>query len=97
MKRRQFKKLCKKSAEIIGFKSCDKDDGIWHVCWEERGIDYTEYDSQEAWDFVVIRFDADVNTSYDDASECGISWKPDNQIIKATPRNVFAWARLQNW
>lgn len=97
MKTRQHKKLCKKSAEIIGFNTCDQDDGVWHVCWEERGMDYTEFDSEEAWGWLVRRYDAAVNTTYDSDSECGISWKPENQIAKATPTNVFAWARLQNW
>ena len=97
MKTRQHKKLCKKSAEIIGFNTCDQDDGVWHVCWEERGMDYTEYDSEEAWGWLVRRYDAAVNTTYDSDSECGVSWKPENQIIKAIPTNVFAWARLQKW
>jgi len=30
MKERQFKKLCKKSAQIMGFKDCDVEDGIWY-------------------------------------------------------------------
>lgn len=93
MKPRIFKKICKKSAEIIGLDQCEKDGGIWYACWEERGMDYTEYDSEEAWDWLVKRFDAEINTVYGEDLEYGISWKPDSQIIKATPKNVFEWAR----
>ena len=32
----------------------------------------------------------------DEDSECGISWVPDNLYVKATPKNVLAWARIQH-
>jgi len=93
MKPRIFKKLCKKSAEIIGFEQCDKDEGVWFFCWAECGMDYTEYDAKEAWTWLVDHFDSAVNTIFDHNSECGISWKPDNQITKSIPKIVFKWAR----
>ena len=94
MKRRQYKKLCKKAAEIMGFVDCDIDDGIYHVFHEIRGMDFIEYDAEPAWDWLVARFDGTVNTMVDEDSECGISWVPGYLRIKATPKNVFAWARL---
>ena len=93
MKERQYKKLCKKAAASMGFKSCVVEDGIWFVCWDCSGMDYKEYDSQEAWDYMVGVFDSEVNTMVDENSECGISWKPESQQIKSTPKNVLAWAR----
>ena len=96
MKHRIFKKLCKKSAEIIGLDQCGKEDGIWFFCWVERGAEYTEYDAIEAWTWLVDVFDASVNTIIDHYSECGVSWKQSNQITKATPKNVFKWARKEN-
>lgn len=95
MNKRQYKKLCKKSAEIIGFDKCCNDEDFWLVF---TSVDqYGECDSYEAWDFIVERFHGDVNTIADENSECGINWKPDNEFTKATPANVFDWARKQEW
>ena len=96
MKSRQYKKLCKKAAQAIGFKNCDTEDGIWQVWWDCSGMDFTEYDCEDAWPFLVGQFDGAVNTMLDENSECGISWKPDNQCLSSTPKNVFSWARAQN-
>ena len=98
MKKRQFKKLCKKTAEILNFISCDIEGGVYHVWWEERGMDYCEYDNKEAWGWLVGCFEGAVNTFIDPYDEWGgVSWKPDSQIIKPTPKNVFAWAKKQDW
>ncbi len=97
MNKRQYKKLCKKSAEIIGFDKCDNDGGfgIWHAY---KDIDWCgESDSEPTWDYLVARFSGDVNTVVDKSSVFGISWKPDNELTKATPAKVFAWARKQEW
>ncbi len=96
MKARQLKKLCKKTAEILNFISCDIEDGVYHVWWEERGMDYCECDSQEAWLWLVDRFDSDVNAFKVAVNEWGgMSWKPGSQSTASTPSNVFAWARNQ--
>ena len=98
MKPRILKKLCKKSAEIMNFNSCDIEDGLYHVFWEERGMDYCECDSKEAWSWFVGYFDADINTVIDlDDEWGGIAWKPVSQQIASTPKNVFAWAKDQDW
>ena len=55
MKSRVFKKLCKKTAEIMNFNSCDIEDGVYHAWWEERGMDYCECDSKEAWEWLTNR------------------------------------------
>lgn len=97
MKPRIFKKLCKKSAEIMNFNSCDIEDGIYHVWWEERGMDYCECDSEEAWTWILSRFDGDVNTIYSDDFDFGFKWKDRSQQLASTPKNVFAWAKKQDW
>lgn len=98
MKARQFKKLCKKTADLLGFNSCSIEDGVYHAWWEERGMDYCEHDCKEAWPWLIDYFDADINTIVDLDNEWGgISWKPDNQTLKSTPKNVFAWAKKQDW
>lgn len=97
MNERQYKKLCKKSAEIIGFDKCcnDDDDGIWHfIKWDHY---WGEHDSEEAFDYLVSVFHGNVNTEELGNSEWGLEWKPDNELTKATPANVFAWARKQEW
>ena len=95
MSERQYKKLCKKSAEIIGFDKCCNDDGIWHFV----KLDFClgENDTEESFDYLVSEFHNDVNIIADENSECGISWKQDNDFTKATPANVFEWAREQEW
>ena len=60
-------------------------------------MDYCEYDSEEAWLWLVVRFDSDVNTLYGDDFDFGFKWKPGHQILKPTPKNVFAWAKKQDW
>jgi len=92
MKPRQYKKLCRKSALIIGLNKCDSDDGIFYVFFECGGYD-SEWDSEDAWPFLVGIFDAEVNTIYDEDSECGISWKPDSEYKKPIAINVFKWAK----
>ena len=95
MKSRVFKKLCKKTAEIMNFNSCDIEDGVYHAWWEERGMDYCECDSKEAWEWLTDRFEGEVNTFIDPNN--GISWKPIKQQLSSTPKNVFEWARKQDW
>lgn len=92
MKPRQHKKLCRKSALIIGLNKCDSEDGIWYVFFECGGYD-SDWDSEDAWPFLVGIFDAEVNTLCDEDSECGISWKPDSECKKPTAINVFKWAK----
>lgn len=92
---RQYKKLCKKAAQAMDFKACSFEDGVWQVCWDCSGMDFTEYDSEDAWTYLVGSFNSVVNTMVDEDSECGISWKPDNQCLKSTPKNVLSWARTQ--
>ncbi|MAF36564.1 hypothetical protein CL622_05610 [archaeon] len=94
MKRRQFKKLCKKAAQLFSLKRCGVDDGIWYVNWHCGGFE-DEWDSEDAWPYLVNIFHSEVNTMIGYNSECGISWKPDNLFTKATPKNVLAWARTQ--
>ena len=94
MSERQYKKLCKKSAEIIGMDKCDLESGIYSVFYP---CSMDEYDSCPAWDSLVDRFHDDVNIIADENSECGISWKQKDELIKPTPANVFAWARKQEW
>lgn len=96
MKARQYKKLCKKSAGLIGFDKCDVEDGIWYVYWHCGGFE-NEWDSEDAWPWLVARFDGAVNVMIDDNSECGISWKSGSEMEKTTPKNVFAWASTERW
>lgn len=98
MKNRQYKKLCKKSAEIMGFKNCYNDggDGIYYSLFDCGGCD-SDRDSKDCWTWLVDLFHGDVNTVADKDSECGISWCSENQFTKATPRNVFTWAKKQSW
>ena len=82
----------------MNFNSCSVYEGLYHVHWVDRGMDYCEYDSKEAWPWLVDYFDADINTIVDLDNEWGgISWKEGNQILKSTPKNVFEWAVKQEW
>jgi hypothetical protein len=94
MKPRQYKKLCKKSASIIGLNKCDSEDGIFYVFFECGGYD-SEWDSEDAWPFLVGAFDSEVNTLYDEDSECGMSWKLPTEFEKTNAINVLKWARLR--
>lgn len=94
MKNRQYKKLCLKAAQAMGFKDCAIEDGIYYVSWSCGGYD-SEWDSEDAWVFLMQKFDGAVNTMINENSECGISWKPENQCLKSTPKNVLAWAKTQ--
>lgn len=96
MKARQYKKLCKKSAGLIGFDKCCVEDGIWYALWHCGGFE-DEWDSEDAWPWLASRYDAAVNIIVDDNSECGISWKSDREIKEVTPKNVFAWAANERW
>lgn len=93
MKARQYKKLCKKAATLMGFKSCCEEDGVWYFTWC-CGYD-SEWEAEGCWPWLVSCFDADVNTVVDEDSECGLSWVGKSKAIKPTPKNVFAWARNQ--
>lgn len=90
---RLYKKLCKKAAQAIGLNSCSVEDGVWQAWWDCSGADYTESDCEDAWPYLVSCFDSEVNTMIDYDSECGISWKPDRECLKATPKNVLRWAK----
>ena len=90
MKKRQYKK----SAEALKFKNCLNDDGVWNVIWPCGGY-LDEWDSQDAWPYLVDRFHGDVNTIDDENSECGISWVAEHLFVDATPKNVLRWARRQ--
>lgn len=94
MNNRQHKKLCKKSAELLGFRSCDSEDGLYHVHWSCTGMDFTEWDSQPAWDWLLGVFNVEVNTSFDGDE---MHWKEDSESIKPTPRNVFDWAKSEDF
>ena len=91
MKHRIFKKLCKKSAELLGINRCSiEDDGIYHV-WEHVGGECDEYDSKETWFELTSRY-------IDENSQFILSGKNDwdgNFIFigkPVTPKNVFNWA-----
>lgn len=91
MKQRQYKKLCKKAAGMINVKCLRDEDGVFYTCFN-LGYD-SGCDSEYTWPFLVNRFNSEVNTIYDEDSDCGISWAPPNKWVKDTPVNVFAWAR----
>ncbi len=74
------------------FNNCDKEDGIYYVIWSCGGYD-SEWDSEDAWPYLVETFNSEVNTMVDHDSECGISWKPDHLFTKATAINVLKWAK----
>lgn len=92
MKSRQYKKLCKKAAEVMGLNNCGVYDGIHYLSWSCSSYE-DEWDSEDAWPYLVNMFDSEVNTIIDDDSECGISWKGKSEQTKSTPKNVFKWAR----
>lgn len=89
MKQRQYKKLCKKAAERMGFNRCYKEDGsgIYYLLFDCGGDD-SEWDAEDCWPWVVDLFESDVNIVVD---EGGLSWL--NKPVKPTPKNVFAWLR----
>ena len=97
MKPRIHKKLCKKAAQSQNFVNCtlDDDGNLWHIGWYCGGED-NEYDHKPAWDHLIDIFEGSVNTMVDEDSECGTSWKPENQCVKPTPKNIFAWVVSQN-
>lgn len=78
----------------MNHKDCGVEDGVYYVSWYCGGYD-SEWDSEDAWVFLLQSFECEVNTVIDDNSECGISWKPKSQRLKPTPKNVFTWARCQ--
>jgi hypothetical protein len=92
MKPRQYKKLCKKAAELIGLHKCGVEDGIFYTSWCCNEYD-GEWDGEDAWPYLIASFDGDVNITLDDSKECGVSWVDDQLWVKATPKNVFKWAR----
>ncbi len=83
--KRQYKKLCKKAASILRFKDCGLEEGIWYVFWDCSGSGFTEFDSEPCWDWLVARFDGDVNTFVDSDNEFGISWKPSHLCLPSPP------------
>lgn len=93
MKERIYKKLCKKASAF-----CSSNINV------EQGIHYTtcscsydsELEAEDCWPWLVGLFDGEVNAIADEDSECGISWVVESKCLKATPRNVFAWAKTQN-
>ncbi len=89
---RQYKKLCKKAASILQFEDCEKEEGIWYIFWDCSGADHREFDGQPCWDWLVARFQGEVNTFLDSNNELGISWKPSHLCLPSTPSNVFKWA-----
>lgn len=89
MKPRQYKKLCKKAAEIMKFESCRKDDdGIWYFQWQN----FDEWDCEDAWPRLVEFFCAAVNTEDDGKGD--LIWKPEQNQQQARPLNVLSWAKL---
>ncbi len=98
MNPRQYKKLCKKAAAAIGFKDCDLcDENIWHVGWQTSGMDYVEWESEPAWDWLVNSFHESINMFFDvndPRCMCGPVLKDDKELLPATPKNVFAWAKM---
>ncbi len=91
MKERVYKKLCKKSAEIMNFENCEYEQGIYYKLWH-CGYD-SEWDSEDCWPWLKEAFNSDVNTVIDENSECGLSWVGESQHVTPTPKNVFKWAR----
>ena len=90
MKVRQFKKLCRKSAEIVGLSRCVNDGGVWYspayCCSDGDEI-------EPAWEFLHDIFNTEMNTFVDSRSDYGYSWKDRKDFIPPTPKNVFKWAR----
>lgn len=92
MKRRIYKKLCKKAAFILGMKNCDVDDGIYYFGWYDSYLG--DGDSEPAWDWLKHLFDANVNTNFNEGEP---EWKPKEKCLPLTPRNVFAWAKTKQF
>ena len=88
MKHRVYKKLCKKAAEFFPDADFDGVHYMTFLCSYD-----SESESSDCWPWLVGLFDADVNTVCDEDSECGISWVNSKLFKKATPKNVFKWAR----
>lgn len=97
MNNRQLKKRSKKAAEAIGYLRCWQDeDGTWLT--SSGNAEYGECDAEDSFEWVAKRFDGEVNTFIDPDNEWGgISYKPENEILPLTPRNVLPWARQQDW
>ncbi len=98
MNNRQHKKLCKKAAEIMGFRNCYEE-------WTDST--YTKFElwvedlvppdggqgSRPCWEFLSSKY-LTMDSGWNQYLWFGNEYF---RGLPPTPRNVFAWARQQEW